>query len=63
LVGDEKMSSAWSVGGRVGWLVTPNLLTYFSGGYTEATFDRTNLSLLSTLGGSSGNLAFLDKRT
>ena len=22
-VGDEKMSSAWSVGGRVGWLITP----------------------------------------
>jgi outer membrane immunogenic protein len=40
LFGDEKMSSAWSVGGRVGWLVVPSLLTYFSGGYTEARFDR-----------------------
>jgi outer membrane immunogenic protein len=35
----EKMSSAWSVGGRAGWLVTPNLLTYFSAGYTEAKFN------------------------
>jgi outer membrane immunogenic protein len=42
LYGNEKMSSAWSVGGRIGWLVTPQLLTYFSAGYTEATFDQTN---------------------
>ena len=39
-VANEKMSSAWSVGGRIGWLVTPSLLTYFVGGYTEATFDQ-----------------------
>jgi outer membrane immunogenic protein len=45
LVGDEKMSSAWSVGGRIGWLAFPSLLTYFTGGYTQATFDRTNLSV------------------
>src|SRR6266403_4515377 len=45
LVGDEKMSSAWSVGGRVGWVVLPSLLTYFTGGYTQATFDRTNLNV------------------
>jgi outer membrane immunogenic protein len=44
--GQEKMSSAWSVGGRIGWLVTPNLLTYFSGGYTEATFNRTDFTYL-----------------
>ena len=43
----EKMSSAWAVGGRVGWLAFPSLLTYFSAGYTEATFDSqtyTNLN-------------------
>ena len=34
-----------SVGGRVGWLAFPSLLTYFTGGYTQATFDRTNLSV------------------
>jgi outer membrane immunogenic protein len=38
-VGDEKLSSQWAVGGRIGYLVLPNLLTYFSGGYTEARFD------------------------
>jgi len=48
LVGREKLSSAWAVGGRVGYLVNPQFLTYFSGGYTEANFDVINLS---TLGG------------
>jgi outer membrane immunogenic protein len=32
----EKVDSQWAVGGRIGWLVNPNTLTYFSGGYTEA---------------------------
>jgi len=43
VVGQEKLSSSWAVGGRVGWLAFPTLLTYFSGGYTEATFDRFDL--------------------
>lgn len=42
--GTEKLSSTWAVGGRFGWLVTPGLLTYFSAGYTESTFDRINLA-------------------
>jgi outer membrane immunogenic protein len=37
--GDEKQSSAWSAGGRLGWLAFPSLLTYFSLGYTQAHFD------------------------
>ena len=45
-IGDEKMSSAWSVGGRVGWIALPGLLTYFSAGYTEAAFDRINFTNL-----------------
>ena len=36
------MDSQWAVGGRVGWLVNPNTLTYFSGGYTEATLGGVN---------------------
>ncbi len=39
LGGSEKESSAWAVGGRVGWLLTPAILTYFNGGYTQARFD------------------------
>jgi outer membrane immunogenic protein len=40
--GQEKLNSQWSAGGRVGILVTPSLLTYFSAGYTEAHFNAFN---------------------
>jgi outer membrane immunogenic protein len=43
LTGDEKLSSSWAVGGRIGWVALPNLLVYFSGGYTEGKFDQINL--------------------
>ena len=43
LGGREKMSSQWAIGGRVGATITPNLLVYFVGGYTEAKFDRLDL--------------------
>jgi outer membrane immunogenic protein len=36
--GTETERSAWAFGGRIGALVTPNLLTYFNGGYTQASF-------------------------
>jgi outer membrane immunogenic protein len=60
--GQEKMSSAWSVGGRVGWVALPGLLTYFSGGYTEATFDQVNLTS-GQFFPASPTVAFFDKRT
>ena len=47
-VGTEKLSSQWAIGGRIGLLVTPQLLTYFSGGYTEATFDAVNPTWFNT---------------
>jgi outer membrane immunogenic protein len=37
----EKVDSQWAVGGRIGWLVNPQTLTYFSGGYTEANLNGT----------------------
>jgi outer membrane immunogenic protein len=40
---NEKESSAWYVGGRLGYLVTPTLLGYVSGGYTQTRFDQQNL--------------------
>ena len=46
--GSEKMRSAWSVGGRIGYLITPSVLTYFSGGFTEARFGAINLALTTT---------------
>jgi outer membrane immunogenic protein len=33
-----KERSAWSAGGRLGYLVVPQFLTYFTAGYTEARF-------------------------
>ncbi len=42
ITGNEKETSAWSVGARAGYLVTPRLLTYFDAGYTQTTFGQTN---------------------
>jgi outer membrane immunogenic protein len=42
-VADEKESSEWSVGGRIGYLITPMVLTYVDAGYTQARFDQMNL--------------------
>jgi outer membrane immunogenic protein len=42
--GEEKLDQQWAVGGRIGLLVTPQLLTYFSGGYTEAQYNYGALS-------------------
>jgi outer membrane immunogenic protein len=45
----------------VGWVVVPQLLTYFTGGYTEAKFDSVNFtSKLNTLGGSIGSVTGLN---
>ncbi len=42
--GTGNNSSAWAVGGRLGYLVTPSLLTYVDGGYTQMTSDQVNLN-------------------
>jgi outer membrane immunogenic protein len=44
VVGTESEKWAWAAGGRIGYLVTPTFLTYFSGGYTQAHFDAINLN-------------------
>jgi outer membrane immunogenic protein len=46
--GSETESGAWAVGGRVGYLVNPVLLTYVDGGFTEAKFGQVNLGNLAT---------------
>jgi outer membrane immunogenic protein len=43
LTGHERLTSAWAVGGRIGYLITPSILTYVSGGYTEARFSGADL--------------------
>src|SRR5262249_20839978 len=44
-----------------GWVVFPRLLTYFSAGYTEATFDRQNFNTLIVPVQPTG--FFIDKQT
>jgi len=39
IAANEKESSAWYFGARVGYLLTPSILTYFDGGYTQTRFD------------------------
>jgi outer membrane immunogenic protein len=42
IAGSENLTSAWSAGARIGYAVTPSMLWYFDGGYTEARFDQVN---------------------
>ena len=44
LGGNVNQSGAWYAGARAGLLPMPNLLTYVSGGFTEAHFSQTGLS-------------------
>ena len=54
VTGSERKSSTWAVGGRAGVLITPRLLTYFDGGYTQARFDGVNYNFAIAGGGPSG---------
>jgi outer membrane immunogenic protein len=38
LAADIKQTSAWAAGARLGWLITPDLLSYFTAGYSHARF-------------------------
>ena len=42
-VGQEKLRSTWAVGGRLGYLVAPNVLSYVNGGYTGSNWSGTSL--------------------
>jgi outer membrane immunogenic protein len=44
---DEKLSSSWAAGGRIGWVALPNLLAFVSGGYTQARFDQIDFDIFS----------------
>ena len=46
------------MGGRIGYLVTPTLLTYFEGGYTQARFGQVNFSYEFLPFGPSGATAY-----
>jgi outer membrane immunogenic protein len=42
--GEESLRSSWAVGGRLGYVVVPQLLAYFSGGYTQARFNQVDMT-------------------
>jgi outer membrane immunogenic protein len=42
LVGPETLRSSWAAGGRVGYLITPSVLGYVAGGFTQARFGDVN---------------------
>ena len=42
--GSQKLDSQWAVGGRAGYLVLPQLLSYVSGGYTQAHWTSSTLN-------------------
>ena len=44
IAGTMKETSFWAAGARIGWLVTPELLTYVSGGFTQAHFSSVNMA-------------------
>jgi outer membrane immunogenic protein len=41
--GTTKQTSAWAVGPRLGWLPSPQTMTYVNGGYTGARFSGANM--------------------
>ena len=51
--GNENERSAWSAGARAGLLVTPTLLTYVNGGYTQTSFDQVNFANAAGVGAFS----------
>lgn len=44
LSANEKETGAWYVGARIGYLLTPSILTYADAGYTEARFASQSLT-------------------
>jgi outer membrane immunogenic protein len=59
VVGTLKQDWAWAAGARVGYLVTPSLLTFVSGGFTQAHYKSVDLT---TLGGAATGIT-LDAQT
>ncbi len=53
VVGTEKESSAVAAGGRIGYLVTPQILTYLNGGWSSTRFDGISFNSATT-GGATG---------
>jgi outer membrane immunogenic protein len=58
--GSLKNDWSWAVGGRIGYIAVPGLLTYVNGGWTEANFTRVNYFDAGT--GAATGLALPNRR-
>jgi outer membrane immunogenic protein len=56
VVGNVDEDNAWAVGARIGYLITPKLMGYIDGGYTQTHFDQINLDF-DVVGSPSAGLA------
>jgi outer membrane immunogenic protein len=54
VVGTETETASWAAGARVGALVTPRVLTYFDGGWTQANLSGVGYNLAIAGGGPTG---------
>lgn len=45
-VGTLRQRWSWAAGGRIGYLVTPQLLAYFAAGFTSARYDEVNYTVV-----------------
>jgi outer membrane immunogenic protein len=55
ITGTEKLRDTWAAGGRVGWLVAPNVLSYVNAGYTQSYWSSAQYTNVVT--GVSGILS------
>jgi outer membrane immunogenic protein len=56
--GDVKLNTSWAVGGRVGYLVAPNVLSYVNAGYSNAEFGGAVLTPLNFVGPATSTASF-----
>jgi outer membrane immunogenic protein len=48
LTGREKLRDTWAVGGRIGYLIAPNVYSYVNGGYTQSYWSSATLGSVIT---------------
>ncbi len=51
IAGQEKLRDTWAVGGRIGYLVAPNVLSYVNAGYSGSEWSGSNLTTIAAAGG------------
>jgi outer membrane immunogenic protein len=51
---DERQNWSWTAGGRIGYLVVPQLLAFFSAGYTQAHYNDASVFGLALPGAFTG---------